>query len=177
MVAGFGDIVQSKYIMTLTVSTKIYTDGSCSTRFRAGAWVSILLIDGGMIRLNGTGTNTTHHRMELTAVIKALEYLQAHHKEIIAIELCSDSQFVLGLLNRKDRLTSSGFTNKAGRALPNADLIKTFFELSARFSIESTKIKAHATRNDSNQFNIEADMQSRKMVREWVRNLTLPHQS
>ena len=53
----------------------IYTDGSCHAQKRIGAWAAIVIINIEKIVLKGVEINTTHNRMELMAVIKAIEYV------------------------------------------------------------------------------------------------------
>ncbi|MEO6000027.1 MAG: RNase H family protein [Chitinophagaceae bacterium] len=143
----------------------IYTDGSCNTEFLAGAWVAIVLTNNEKKQISGLELNTTHNRMELTAVIKAIEYIKDHYNQISFITICSDSQYVIGLPARKERIMSSGFTSKKGKALPNDDLVKKLLALFDLYTIECVKIKAHQKKQGANAYNIEVDILSRKLVR------------
>lgn len=147
----------------------IYTDGSCHTQSLTGAWVAILFIENERKQLSGLEINTTHNRMELTAVIKAIEFLRDHYTEIANITIYTDSQYVTALKDREERLTALGFASKRGRALQNSDLIKKLLELFESYTIETIKVKAHQKINDLNKYNIEADRLSRKIVREAVK--------
>jgi hypothetical protein len=49
--------------------------------------------------------------------------------------------------------------------LPNADLVKELLGYSRLFAIEFVKIKAHQKKNGLTNYNIEADLLSRKLVR------------
>jgi ribonuclease HI len=104
--------------------------------------------------------------MELLAVIRAINFLQDHYKEITAIKIYSDSQYVTGLEQRKEKFISLGFESKKGKPLHNADLVKQLLTMYESYSVETVKIKAHQKRNGINDFNIEADVLSRKLVRE-----------
>src|SRR5258708_2922161 len=148
-----------------TTSATIYTDGSCQPRQREGAWVAILLIGGHKKILSGLVSDTTHNRMELTAVIKALEYLLENYKDITTLTICSDSQYVIGLAARETRLSTLGFTTKKGKELPNADLVKELLDYFRLWTIEFVKIKAHRKKTESSNYNIEADWLARKLVR------------
>jgi ribonuclease HI len=130
-----------------------------------GAWVAILFIENDKKQLSGLEENTTHNRMELTAVIKAIEFLQHHYKPVFQLTIYTDSQYVTRLPARKDRLNTSGFTSKKGKALPNTDLVKRLLDLYELYTIKTVKIKAHQKLNSFNEFNIEADLLSRKMIR------------
>ena len=56
------------------MSTIIYTDGSCSPNPGNGGWAAIIFPpDGNRYTIYGGERDTTNNRMELTAVIKALE--------------------------------------------------------------------------------------------------------
>ncbi len=147
----------------------IYTDGSCHIQSLTGAWVAIIFIGNERKQLSGLEINTTHNRMELMAVIKAIEFLRDHYTEIANITIYTDSQYVTALKNREERLTALGFASRKGRALQNSDLIKKLLELFESYTIETIKIKAHQKINDLNKYNIEADRLSRKMVREAVK--------
>ena len=57
---------------------EIYTDGSCHTQHKIGTWVAIILMDTEKKILSGTVKDTTHNRMELMAVVKAIEYIKIH---------------------------------------------------------------------------------------------------
>jgi len=157
---------------TSLTSAAIYTDGSCHTQYKVGAWVAILLFTGERSSgeqhrqlLSGTVSDTTHNRMELTAVIKALEYIRENHQEITTLTICSDSQYVIGLPAREEKMAGNGFTGKKGKELPNADLVKKLLGYSRSFILEFVKIKAHQKKNGVLNYNIEADLLSRKLVR------------
>src|SRR5258708_29426485 len=145
-------------------SATIYTDGSCHTRQRAGAWVAILLIGGHKQILSGLVSDTTHNRMELTAVIKALEYLRENYKDITTLTICSDSQYVIGLAARETTLSTLGFTTKKGKELTNADLVKELLDYFRLWTIEFVKIKAHRKKTESSNYNLATDRLTQKLV-------------
>ena len=149
----------------MRTSATIYTDGSCHTQQRVGAWVAILLIGEEKHVLSGSVLDTTHNRMELTAVIQALEYLRDKRKDIASLTICSDSQYVIGLAGRETQLSTLAFTTKKGKELPNADLVKELLAYSRFFSIEWIKIAAHQKKTENINYNREADQLARKLVR------------
>ena len=73
----------------------IYTDGSCRSNPGPGGWGAVLVYRGVEKELCGGEPFTTNNRMELTAVIKALQAL----KESCEITLTSDSKYVLDALS------------------------------------------------------------------------------
>ena len=54
---------------------KVYTDGSCHTQLKCGAWAAVIINNSSEYIIKGTATNTTHNRMELQAIINAVEYV------------------------------------------------------------------------------------------------------
>ena len=148
---------------------EIFTDGSCHTQNRIGAWAAIIFIGEEKIVLTGNAADTTHNRMELTAVIKAIEFIHINHPPFTNIKIVSDSQYVIGLTVRKEKLSSLGFTNKKGAAIQNADLVIALLECCEKMNIEFVKIKAHQKKNEVVNYNIEADKLSRAIVREEVK--------
>lgn len=151
------------------LTAKVYTDGSCHTQLRKGAWVAILLTGDEKKVLTGTDINTTNNRMELTAVIKAIEYVLANYPGIATISILSDSQYVTNLPARQEKLAALDFNTKKGNELQNADLVKILFSYLPSLAIEFVKIKAHQKLNGVSDYNVEADKLSRKLVRDMVK--------
>ena len=147
----------------------IYTDGSCHTQQQLGAWSAIILVNDTKIILSGIETNTTHQRMELTAVISAIEYVQQHYKTSKNIQLNSDSQYVIGLISRADKLAAKNYQTKKGNEIANENLVKKWLFLNSLYIIECIKIKAHQQLSETTKYNIEVDKLSRKLVRDEIR--------
>jgi ribonuclease HI len=152
-----------------TVSALVYPDGSCDTQHRIGAWVAIILVDESKIVLSGVETNTTHNRMELVAVIEAINYLSMHQQPVNKINIYSDSQYVTGLSGRKQRLENANYVTKHGNTIQNDTLVKTLLGYIATQNIVFEKIRAHQKKTDIINYNIEADLLSRKLVRQQVK--------
>jgi ribonuclease HI len=68
----------------------IYTDGACRGNPGPGGWGAILIYDGHEKELYGAERETTNNRMELMAVIRALEAV----KRPCGIDLYTDSSYV-----------------------------------------------------------------------------------
>lgn len=69
----------------------IYTDGACRGNPGPGGWGAVLVYGGRDKELSGGDPHTTNNRMELTAVITALEAL----REPCEVTLTSDSKYVV----------------------------------------------------------------------------------
>ncbi len=75
---------------------QIYTDGACSGNPGPGGWGAILKSGGHVKELSGGEASTTNNRMELSAVIAALEAL----KRPCAVTLTSDSKYVIDAIQK-----------------------------------------------------------------------------
>ena len=75
---------------------EIFTDGSCLGNPGPGGYGAILRYRGREKTFSAGYTRTTNNRMELMAVIRALQCL----KEPCAVTLCSDSQYVCNAIEK-----------------------------------------------------------------------------
>ncbi len=145
---------------------KIYSDGSCHTQLLCGAWAAIIFIGEKKALLSGTEDDTTHNRMELIAVIKAIAHLDeaGFGKQLISI--FSDSQYVVNITARKERLKQNNFITKKGTPIQNVDLIKKFISQIENHNLEFVKVKAHQKNGDA--LNREVDITVRQLLRQKV---------
>ncbi len=74
----------------MTKIIEIFTDGACSGNPGPGGWGAILRWNGHEKELSGGEAETTNNRMEMMAVIKALEAVKRRSK----IKLYTDSTYV-----------------------------------------------------------------------------------
>jgi Ribonuclease HI len=151
--------------LNLSTLIEIYTDGSCDTLQRNGAWVSILLFVGQKMVLTGEEINTTHNRIELLAVIASINFID---KEQPGAELIvyTDSQYVCGITERKEKLKQESFLTNKGSLIQNVDLVQTLIRQIETHNIRFVKVKAHQQIDtDASLYNNQADRLSRKMIR------------
>ena len=71
-------------------SVEIYTDGACRGNPGPGGWAATLEFGEHFRELSGADAQTTNNRMELTAVIRALEALNRPVKA----RVYTDSEYV-----------------------------------------------------------------------------------
>ncbi len=76
------------------MSITIYTDGGCTGNPGSGGWGAVVLTDGKEIKLSGGVNATTNNQMELTAVIKALEFIGKEYSFKEELSIYTDSQYV-----------------------------------------------------------------------------------
>ena len=74
----------------------IHTDGACKGNPGPGGWGAVIEQNGGQVKLSGSEPQTTNNRMEMTAVIKGLEAVDASAKVLIS----SDSTYVINTMTK-----------------------------------------------------------------------------
>ena len=74
----------------------IHTDGACKGNPGPGGWGAVIEQNGGQVKLSGSEHHTTNNRMEMTAVIKGLEAVDASAKVLIS----SDSTYVINTMTK-----------------------------------------------------------------------------
>lgn len=147
---------------------EIYTDGSCNPKHGIGGWAALIFIDDKKIMLQGSAIDTTHNRMELAAVINAIEYVLKEFTEINLVKIYTDSQYVEKIPQRAAKLVTKDFITKSGNKLQNTDLIQILINLLNSNNIEFIKVKAHQKTTKTPNYNREVDQLSRKIVRQKV---------
>jgi ribonuclease HI len=152
----------------LTNTTVIYTDGSCHTQHKIGAWAAIVFINNKKTVLSGKEINTTHNRMEILAVLKAIAFVLENNCTNKPLQIITDSQYVVQLKSRQQKLSAKEFFTKKGNVLNNADLIIQLFHYLDILPVELIKIKAHLKQGDTINYNIEVDKLARHIVRNAV---------
>ena len=100
-------------------AVEIYTDGACKGNPGPGGWGVLLKAGGTEKELFGGELGTTNNRMEMTAVIRALESL----KRPCAVTLFLDSQYVLkGITEWLPGWKARGWRTASRQPVKNVDL-------------------------------------------------------
>ena len=120
----------------------VYTDGACSGNPGPGGWGAILEYKGTRKELSGGEAQTTNNRMEMTAVLRALEAL----KEPCRVVLCSDSKYVIDALSKgwAKKWRANGWKRGDKKPALNPDLWEQLLNACERHEIEYQWIKGHA---------------------------------
>ncbi|PQJ09303.1 hypothetical protein CJD36_018820 [Flavipsychrobacter stenotrophus] len=147
----------------------VYTDGSCHTQLLVGAWAAIIFKGSDRIVLSGVAHHTTHNRMELQSVIEALKY-SADKYSGLTVHIYTDSQYVVGLEGRREKLTKVAYKTNAGNEIQNVDLVKQLWSLQDQLSVKFTKVEAHLKKTELVNHNIEVDTIVRALLRSAIAN-------
>lgn len=73
----------------------VFTDGSCIGNPGPGGWGIIVRGPKGEIEMDGGEMDTTNNRMEMTAALKAMEYLHQNGLEGYVVNIYSDSSILI----------------------------------------------------------------------------------
>lgn len=120
---------------------EIFTDGACKGNPGIGGWGALLRYGDHEKELFGGEAVTTNNRMELTAVIRALESLKRPCK----IRLHTDSQYVQkGISEWITGWKRRGWRTADNKPVKNKDLWQELDVLAAMHDIEWLWVKGHA---------------------------------
>lgn len=125
----------------------IYTDGACSYNPGPGGWGAVLIYGEKQKQLSGFEENTTNNRMEIMAVIKALESL----KQPCEVDLYTDSAYVSNafLQDWVSNWVKNNWRGSDKKQVKNKELWQKLLSLTEIHKVTFHKVKGHA----DNEFN------------------------
>jgi ribonuclease HI len=120
---------------------EIYTDGACRGNPGPGGWAALLRLGEHEREISGAEAHTTNNRMELTAVIRALEAL----KRPVQARVYTDSEYVRrGITEWLAAWKARGWRTADRKPVKNQDLWQRLDELCAGHRIEWHWVPGHA---------------------------------
>lgn len=155
----------------------LFTDGSVHVQTGIG-YGAYLLVDniekpfdilkGGVKTVRFEETSST--KLELQTLLYAFATVP---EAVEKLEIYSDSQNILSLLQRRKRLEQNNFCSNGNKPLNNAELYRDFFRMIDRFHCDIIKVKGH--RKMSQKDEIEriftlVDRASRNALRRVLKN-------
>jgi ribonuclease HI len=129
---------------------KIYTDGGCAGNPGPGGWAYLILAEtfqGKKVEVEKCGAEkfTTNNRMELLAVISALEKFKTMRDAGRKAEVITDSQYVQkGMTEWIRTWKKNGWRTSDKEPVKNQDLWQRLDALAAEFTLTWTWVKGHA---------------------------------
>jgi ribonuclease HI len=120
----------------------IYTDGSCLNNPGPGGYGAVMLFDPHRREISGGFRLTTNNRMEMMAVIAALEAL----KEPCQITLYSDSQYVVNAMTKgwAQRWQANGWKRNKKETAVNPDLWGRLLIASEPHDVDFRWLRGHS---------------------------------
>jgi ribonuclease HI len=120
---------------------EIYTDGACRGNPGPGGWAALLSFGEIEKELAGAEVLTTNNRMELTAVIRALEAL----KKPSAVRVFTDSEYVRkGITEWVKGWKARDWKTSDRKPVKNRDLWERLDELAAGHQIQWQWVRGHS---------------------------------
>lgn len=123
--------------------TVVYTDGGCDLKKDGiGAWAYVIQFpDGRVEEQSGVMIETTNNRMELMAVIKALESLEFGQP----IKVVTDSEYVAkGVTQWSRNWVRNGWMTREGKPVLNRDLWEHLLQLYQLHAVTFETVKGHS---------------------------------
>lgn len=125
----------------------LFTDGSVNTKSEIG-YGAYLLVPENELFSDGLNSKvklkrfekTSSTKLEIQTVLWALSEVGDFERKII---LYTDSQNILGLGGRRERLEKNDFYSKQNRRIINWELYRDFYRLTDELNIEIRKVSGH----------------------------------
>jgi ribonuclease HI len=119
----------------------IYTDGACSGNPGPGGYGAVLLFGERRLEISEGFKSTTNNRMELLAVISALERLNRPCKVVVY----SDSQYVVDAVTKRWVYSwqRNGWRRADKKPAQNVDLWQRLLPLLEKHDVEFKWVRGH----------------------------------
>jgi ribonuclease HI len=134
---------------------EVYTDGSCLGNPGKGGWAFLVNNEGVISSRSGYSIKATNNQMELTAAIKAIEFL-VNHKEM---SIYTDSNYLKnGITLWVTNWKKNNWKTASKNPVKNKELWEKLDQLNYLKKIKWKWVKAH----DTNKLNNEVDLLARQ---------------
>ena len=132
------------------MSIKIYTDGAAKGNPGKGGYGVVLISGEHRKEISGGFEKTTNNRMELLAVIVALEHIKKPNAQITVY---SDSKYVVDAIEKKWVFSwnKNNFNKKK-----NPDLWRRFLVIYKKHRVKFIWVKGHANNKENNRCDVLA---------------------
>ena len=141
-------------------AVEVYTDGACSNNPGPGGWAAILIYNDHVKEIYGYEPHTTNNRMEILAIVKALELL----KDSCAVNIYTDSAYAFNAFTKRwiNKWQVNNWITYNKEPVANKDLWQRLIELEEKHCLEWYKVKGHS----DNEINNRCDKLARKAIKE-----------
>lgn len=120
----------------------VYTDGACSGNPGPGGWGAVLIWNGKEKELSGGDPQTTNNRMEMKAVIEALNAL----KKPCVVKIHSDSALIINAFTQGwiENWQKRGWRKSDKKPVENKELWQDMLKAMEPHDVHWVKVKGHA---------------------------------
>lgn len=136
----------------------VFTDGSCLGNPGPGGWAAIMRCNGCEKELSGGFAQTTNNRMEILAVLEALEAL----RDPCTITLFTDSQYVRNAVEKKwlAGWQRNGWKTADKKPVKNRDLWERLVPLLAKHKVSFQWVRGHSGHPENERCDVLARAQA-----------------
>jgi ribonuclease HI len=129
----------------------LFTDGSVNTHSKIGYGAYLAVSDRGLsldslrpwVKVRRF-EHTSSTKLELQTLLWAIGDIQALGSRVIVY---TDSQNIVGLQGRRDRLEQNDYRSKKNRRLNNYKLYQEFYRMTDQLDCEFVKVRGHRVSN------------------------------
>ena len=150
----------------------LFTDGSANPQSKIGYGAYLLVTDisvpleslQSQVQLKRF-TDTSSTKLELQTLIWALNDIQPLDRKIV---IYTDSQNIVELPKRRERLEKNDYRSKQNKRLANYQLYQSLFNLTDKLNCEFVKLRGHlasSKKNDLDTLFSFVDKASRRALR------------
>lgn len=149
----------------------LFTDGSVNPQHKMGCGAYLATLDlkeASPVIHTQLFQNTSSTQLELKTLLWALDEIKISNQPIV---IYTDSQNIISLLHRQEKLENNQYQSKNGKLLKNHQLYKTFYQKQQEYSFEIVKLQGHLPTAQKNQIDIlfnQVDKASRKAMRKVI---------
>ena len=126
---------------------KLFTDGSVDPQSKIGYGAYLALFEDGIsldllksrVKLQRF-EQTSSTKLELQTLLWALGDSKIQGRRVVVY---TDSQNIMGLPGRRDRLEQSGYQSKKNKLIHNHELYQTFYHRMDQLEIQFVKVQGH----------------------------------
>lgn len=123
----------------------VFTDGSVNTTSKVGYGAYLVIAENELLLENKSKVklirfeDTSSTKLELQTLVFALQEIKTNDTIIVY----TDSQNIIGLMGRRERLEKNNYYSKNKILLKNQELYKAFFRITDRLDCEFVKVSGH----------------------------------
>ena len=138
----------------------VYTDGACSGNPGPGGWAALIRHDGHETQISGGEPATTNNRMEMRAVLEALNAIS----DPALVRIHSDSALIINAFTQGwiDRWIRNGWRKADRKPVENQGLWQDILRAMTPHRVDWIKVKGHHDDHLNNRVDELAVAESRK---------------
>lgn len=156
----------------------LFIDGSVNAQSHIGFGAYLLYINAQSCTIEDLKTrvkvkrfeNTSSTKLELQTLMWALTDIQIKSRKII---IYTDSQNIINLPERQNRLEVNDYYSKQGKRFKHYELYKEFYQITDQLDYELIKVQGHLrsrNKNEVDQVFTLVDRAARKALRDEIRH-------